>query len=55
MIDLEFLPKMKLNVALADEYALADTVLAAHSWITPQIRWNKFQLQTIALRTSLIR
>jgi hypothetical protein len=22
-------------------YAQADTVLAAHSWITPQIRWNK--------------
>ena len=32
---------MKLDVALADEYAQADTVLAAHSWITPQIRWNK--------------
>ncbi len=41
MIDLEFLPKKKLDVALADEYAQADTVLAAHSWITPQIRWNK--------------
>ena len=40
-IDLEFLPQQKLEETLAREYAQADTVLAAHSWITPQIRWNK--------------
>ncbi len=41
MVDLEFLPQQKLEAALALEYAQTDTVLAAHSWITPQIRWNK--------------
>jgi hypothetical protein len=40
-IDLQYLPQQKLEEALAREYAQADTVLAAHTWITPQIRWNK--------------
>jgi hypothetical protein len=41
MIKLEFLPQQRLEQALALEYRQPDTVLAAHSWITPQIRWNK--------------
>ena len=40
-VDLEFLPQNKLEEALAREYTQTDSVLAAHSWITPQIRWNK--------------
>ena len=40
-IDLEYLPQQKLEGALAREYTQPDSVLAAHSWITPQIRWNK--------------
>jgi hypothetical protein len=54
VIDLEFLPKQKLEVALADEYTQTDTVLAAHSWITPQIRWNKPPVESNRL-ANLIR
>lgn len=41
VVDLQFLPEQQLEEALAREYAQTDTVLAAHSWITPQLRWMK--------------
>jgi hypothetical protein len=49
VIDLEFLPQQALEQALAREYAQADTVLQAHSWITPQIRWNKPPVRDVRL------
>ena len=49
MIELEFLPQQALEDALSREYAQPDTILLAHSWITPQIRWNKPPVRDVRL------